>query len=164
MLRESGAKLTLAFSEVIKSITRARERVWGGGWGVASQHSLPSTKPPPRAYMGVRANPQWAMGEQVCLETVSSTSSWKNTGLQPLPWATLFEMWPLWSKRLWQVLVAQMVKNMSAMRETWVQFLGCEDPLEKIPWRSSSILAWRIPWTEEPGGLQSMGSQRVRHD
>ena len=57
-----------------------------------------------------------------------------------------------------------MVKNMPAMHETWVQSLGWEDSLEKEMATHSSILAWRIPWTEEPGGLQSMGSQRVRHD
>ena len=50
------------------------------------------------------------------------------------------------------------------MQETWVQSLGQEDPLEKGMAIHSSILAWRIPWTEEPGGLQSMGSQRVQHD
>ena len=50
------------------------------------------------------------------------------------------------------------------MWETWVQFLGWEDSLEEDMATHSSILAWRIPWTEEPGGLQSMGSQRVRHD
>ena len=50
------------------------------------------------------------------------------------------------------------------MRETQVQSLGQEDPLEKEMATHSSILAWRIPWTEEPGGLQSMGSQRVGHD
>ena len=57
-----------------------------------------------------------------------------------------------------------MVNNLSAMQETWVQFLGWEEPLEKEVASHSSILAWRIPWTEEPGGLQSMGSQRVGHD
>ena len=61
-------------------------------------------------------------------------------------------------------LVAQMVKSLPAMRETWVQSLGQEDTLEKQIATHSSILAWRIPWTEEPGGLQSMGSQRVGHD
>ena len=60
--------------------------------------------------------------------------------------------------------MTQTVKNLSAMRETWVQPLGQEDPLEKEMATHSNILAWRIPWTEEPGGLQSMGSQRVRHD
>ena len=57
-----------------------------------------------------------------------------------------------------------MVKNLLAMQETWVQSLGWEDALERGMATHSSILAWRIPWTEEPGGLQSMGSQRVRHN
>ena len=61
-------------------------------------------------------------------------------------------------------LVAQTVKRLSTVRETWVWFLGREDPLEKEMATHSSILAWRTPWTEEPGGLQSMGSQRVGHD
>ena len=56
-------------------------------------------------------------------------------------------------------LIAQSVKNLPAMQETWVNFLGREDPLEKEMATHSSILAWRIPWTEEPGGLQSMGLQ-----
>ena len=60
--------------------------------------------------------------------------------------------------------VAQMVKNLPAMQETWVRSLGQEDHLEKGLAIHSSILAWRIPWTEEPGGLQSMGSHRVGHD
>ena len=58
---------------------------------------------------------------------------------------------------------AQMVENLPAVRETWVRSLGQEDPLEKGMATHSSVLAWRIPWTEEPGGLQSMGSQRVGH-
>ena len=57
----------------------------------------------------------------------------------------------------------QMVKNLPAMPETWVLSQGWEDPLKKGMATHSSILAWRIPWTEEPGRLQSMGSQRVRH-
>ena len=61
-------------------------------------------------------------------------------------------------------LVAQMVKNLPAMQETQVQSLGQEDPLERGMATHSSILAWRTPWTEDPGGLQSMGLQRVRHD
>ena len=62
------------------------------------------------------------------------------------------------------MLVAQLVKNLPVMQETSVQFLGQEDPLEKEMATHSSILAWRIPWKEEPVGLQSMGSQRARHD
>ena len=57
-------------------------------------------------------------------------------------------------------LGAQMVKSLPTMRETWLQFLDWEDPLEKEMAAHSSTLAWEIPWTEEPGGLQSMGSQR----
>ena len=57
-----------------------------------------------------------------------------------------------------------MVKNLPTMWETWVQFLGWEDLLEKGKATHSSILAWRIPWAEEPGRLQSMGSQRVGHN
>ena len=54
---------------------------------------------------------------------------------------------------------AQLVKNLPAMQKTWVQFLGWEDPLEKELATHSSIIAWKIPWTQEPGRLQSMGSQ-----
>ena len=60
--------------------------------------------------------------------------------------------------------MAQMVKRLPTMRETWVRSLGREDPLEKEMATHSSTLAWRIPWMEEPRGLQSMGSQRVSHD
>ena len=64
----------------------------------------------------------------------------------------------------WASLVAQSIKNLPAMQETQVQPLGWEDPLENGMATHSSILAWRIPWTEEPGKLQSMGLQRVRLD
>ena len=60
--------------------------------------------------------------------------------------------------------MAQRLKRLSAMRETRVRSLGREDPLEKEMALQSSTLAWRIPWRKDPGGLQSMGSQRVRHD
>ena len=63
--------------------------------------------------------------------------------------------------------MAQRLKNLLAMletQETWVRSLGCEDPLEEEVATNSSILARKIPWTEEPGGLQSMESQRVRHN
>ena len=61
-------------------------------------------------------------------------------------------------------LVAQTVKSLPVMQDTQVQSLGWEDALEKGVATPSSVLAWRTPWTEEPGGLQSMGSQRIRHD
>ena len=61
--------------------------------------------------------------------------------------------------KLWDLPVAQLVKNLPIMQETWVQSLGWGDPLEKEMAAHSSILTWRIPWTEEPARLQSMGSQ-----
>ena len=70
--------------------------------------------------------------------------------------------YPLWYS--WTFLVAQMVKNLPAMQETWVRSLGQGDPLEKEMATHSSILAWRIPWAGEPGRLQSMGLRRVGHD
>ena len=64
----------------------------------------------------------------------------------------------------WDSLVSQMVKNLPVVRETWLQSLGWEDPMQEGMATHSSILPGESPWTEEPGGLQSMGSQRVRHD
>ena len=64
----------------------------------------------------------------------------------------------------WASLVVQSVKNLLAVQETWVQSLGLEDALEKEMTTHSSTLTWKIPWTEEPGGLQSMGSQRLEHN
>ena len=61
-------------------------------------------------------------------------------------------------------MVAQLVKHMPAVQETRVQSLGWEDPLGKEMTTHFSILAWKIPWTEDPGGLQFMGSQRIGHD
>ena len=69
-----------------------------------------------------------------------------------------------WDQHPWGSVVAQTVKCLPAVQETQVQSLGWEDPLEKEMATHSSILAWKIPWTEEPGGLQSMGLQRVRHN
>ena len=60
--------------------------------------------------------------------------------------------------------MAQLVKNLPAVQDTWVRSLGWEDPMEKEMAAHSSIIVWKISWTEEPGELQSMGSQRVRHD
>ena len=61
-------------------------------------------------------------------------------------------------RETWASLIAKLVKNLSALQETWFRFLGLEDPLEKEMATHSSILAWRIPWIEESGRLQSMGS------
>ena len=76
----------------------------------------------------------------------------------------MLEKWAGFSKWKRASWVAQMVKNLSAVQETWVWSLHWEDPLEKEMATHYSILAWRIPWMEEPGRLQSMGSQRVGHD
>ena len=70
----------------------------------------------------------------------------------------------IWAVSSKTPLVAQTVKRLSTMWETWVRSLGWEDPLEKEMAIHSSTIAWKIPWTEEPGRLQSMGSQRVGHD
>ena len=82
-------------------------------------------------------------------------------------WAqlTFVEFFKILGLPWWQAsLVAQRLKCLSTMRETWVQSLGWEDPLEKEMATHFSILAWRIPWTEEPGRLQSTRLQRVGHD
>ena len=79
--------------------------------------------------------------------------------LQDLSWRNFGVSWEV----IWASLVTQMVKNPPAMQEIWVQSLGWEDSLEKGIANNSSIFAWRIPRTEEPGGLQSTGSRRVRH-
>ena len=86
----------------------------------------------------------------------SNTTIWKYQffGTQP----------SLWSNSLGTSLVAQTVKCLPTVWETWVQSLGREDPLEKEMATHFSTLAWKIPWMEEPGRLQSMGLQRVRHD
>ena len=76
----------------------------------------------------------------------------------------ILKIFKKWYYILGASLVAQMVKNLPAMWEIWVGSLGQEDPLEKGMATHSSILAWRIPWTEEPGGLRSMGLQRVGQD
>ena len=85
--------------------------------------------------------------------------------LRWLRWATMHVKFHLFGTRLYITsLVVQMVKRLPTVRETWVQTLDREDLLEKEMITHSSILAWKIPCMEEPGRLQSMGSQRVRHD
>ena len=86
----------------------------------------------------------------------NSMFSWRYLSLSPLLFTSLLSSGlPWWLKK---------VKRLPTLQETRVQSLGQEDPLEKEMATHSSTLAWRIPWTEESGGLQSMGSQRVRHD
>ena len=76
-------------------------------------------------------------------------------------WSSLYSTYPVLANIA--SLVAQSVKNLSSVKETWVQSLDQEDPLEKERATHSSILVWKIPWTEEPGRLQSMQLQIVRH-
>ena len=80
------------------------------------------------------------------------------------PVGELWALWIFWKHLPWPSLVAQMVKNSHVMQETWVPSLGWEDPLEEEMATHSSILAWRIPWTGQPGRLQFMGSQSVWHN
>ena len=89
---------------------------------------------------------------------------WITCVLLPLSSCFLVYFLVLVEHILWTSLVAQMVKNLPAMQETWVQSLGQEAPLQTGMATHSSILAWKIPWTEEPGRLQSMGLQRAGHD
>ena len=99
--------------------------------------------------------------------------------MYPMFTAALFTLVKMWKQSVYPLmgewinktshtyiysLVSQTVKNLHAMRETWVQLLGWKNPLEKGMATHSSILAWKTPWTEEPGRVQSMRSQRVRHD
>ena len=99
---------------------------------------------------------------------VSSHQPGTTTGSSPLSshklGTTTGSSQPPVLRLVWASLVAQTVKNLPAMQETGVQSLGQEDPLKKGMATHSSIFAWRIPQTEEPGGVQPMGSQRVRHD
>ena len=82
---------------------------------------------------------------------------WQSLPCPVEPQGARVSLWP-------SSLVAQMVKHLPLMQETQVQSLGWKDPLEKGTATHSNILAWRIPWTEEPRGLQSMGLKRVGHD
>ena len=102
-----------------------------------------------------------------CLENTMDRGAWQDTvhGVaKRWTWLKQLSSSSSSSTQSRASLVAQMVKNLLAIQETWVWSLGGEDPLEKEMATRSSILAWRILWTEEPGGLQSMGSQRVWYD
>ena len=95
---------------------------------------------------------------------MNSTHIWGLNYISPVSFLNDFNKLqsPCW--RAWASLVAQMIKNLPSVQETWVWSLGLEDPLDKGMATHSSILAWRILWREVPGGLQSTGLQRVGHD
>ena len=128
------------------------------------QHArLPCPSPAPGVHSDSRPSSQW------CHPAISSSVIPFSSCPQSLPASESFPMSQLFLFNIRYIillasLVAQMVKNLPAMQETQVQFLGQEDPLEKGMATHSSILAWRVPRTEEPCRLQFMGSQRVRHD
>ena len=105
------------------------------------------------------------LGEELSPSSFPSLPNMKGLASQLPPLRTLKDLalGCVWAG-LGASLVAQRLKRLSPMRETGVRSLGREDPLEKEMATHSSIFAWRIPWTEEPGGLQSTGSQRVGHD
>ena len=108
----------------------------------------------------------WSLSLWLIPETTHETAFAKILNqhlLDKYIWMLLLTFWILLTS-FRASLVAQMVKNVPAMQETWGQSLGREDPLERRVATHSSIPAWKIPWTEEPGGLQSTGSQRVRHN
>ena len=98
------------------------------------------------------------------LEVIANVCKQENKISKIIKWENSREMLESKEPRTGASLVAQRLKRLPAMRETWVQSLGWEDPLEKEMATHSSILAWRVPWTEEPGGLHSTGSQRVGHN
>ena len=104
----------------------------------------------------------WTVNDDPLMNRSGGCYNNRDTFLQnPQVWTKFFLSSSYQGNRAF--LVAQTVKNLPAVQETWVWFLGQEDPLEKGMATQFSILAWRIPWTEELSGLQSMGSQRVRH-
>ena len=123
-----------------------KTRVWSLGWKDPLEKEMATT-------------PVFLPGEPHRQRSLVSYSPWGHKESD-----TTEELTLSLSNTNWASLVTQMVKNQPAMREAWVWSLGQEDPLEKGMTIHSSILAWRSPWIEKPGGLQSMGLQRVRHD
>ena len=120
--------------------------------------------------MFIRLLPWWLRGESVCLQCGRPRF---NPWVRKTSWRKEWQPTPVFlppppkkgaQRNIRASLVAQMVKRLTAMRKTRVPSLGWEDPLEKEMVTHSSTLAWKIPRTEEPGRLQSMGSQRVGHD
>ena len=97
---------------------------------------------------------------QCCLKMHVVLGAW----CQSLSFETSHSLISMLLVAIWIFPVAQMVKNLPAIQNTWVRSLGQKDSLEKEMTMHSSILVWRIPWTEKPGGPQSMWSQRVGHD
>ena len=114
---------------------------------------------PAEGLQGPRGAPAWPLGPtDLALPNPSRDTGRNEAENSPTKLIYIFKAVSLAS------LVVQRLKRLPAVWETWVRSLGREDPLEKEMATHSSILAWRIPWTEEPSGLQSTGSKRVGHD
>ena len=127
----------------------------------------------PGSFLRLGRSPEKGNGNPLqysCLENPMDRGAWQATVhgvVKSRIWlSNLTELTNCYVCLIWigASLIPQTIKNTPVMQETWVWSLGWEDPLEKGMAAHSSILAWRIPWTEEPGGLQSMRSPRVRHD
>jgi len=107
---------------------------------------------------------QFMGSQRVRNDWATELNSWIFQKQPHMPSSGYFFWFPIPWESWWASLVTQGVKNLPAMQETQVWLLGQEYPLEEEMGTHSSILAWRIPWIKEPGRLQSMGSQRIRHD
>ena len=144
-----------------------------------TQRAQPSDLWQPRGWDGVEAGRGVHDGGDICIPVADSCRCFaeathyckaiilqlkkrkKESSIKSLYHYCILEY--IFEINLKHVLVAQMINNLPAMQETWVWSLGWEDPLEKGMATHSSILVWRIPWTEETGGLQSAGLHRVKH-
>ena len=122
------------------------------GWNQLAGEDEKSLTAP--AVYSVRPQQWWS-----CLQMVTKPATMSKIPSAETPSLGSFRFYKI--KVIKTSLIAQLVRNLPAMQETWVWFLGQEDPLEKEMAIHSSILAWKIPWTQEPGRLQSMGSQEL---
>ena len=135
--------------------------------GIGDQFSSPAFHVPCRFYFwSLALRMSWIEGEETDNKVISPSSSitLQRVWMSEENWVSSWNNLGDWLRVHFTYLVAQTVKRLPAMQETQLRFLGWEDPLEKEMAPYSSTLAWKIPWTEEPDRLQSMGSQRVGHN
>ena len=170
---------SLKFHSLKVSVQFSHSVVSDSLWPHEPQHARPPCpSPTPGVHSDSRPPSQWchpAISSSVvpfssCPQFLPASESFPMSqlfawGYYIIPNTTLLcHHYFVYSVLHYTFLVAQTIKSLSAMQETWVQSQGWDDPLEENMATPSSILAWRIPWTEEPGRLQSMGLQRVRHN